>query len=151
MKKSNGRLNASDCPFSGTSSTHAKGNPPSPNKKAAKVGPNIDNSLLTDQDDDALDFLNWKELPQDVHDRMKACKHKLTAQTSSSLIRFKNDLTVEMGANRENPTEGMEFHCVSTNLQENLHLQIRLQTQPLALCQGTAQDLVNAISKDGER
>ena len=101
MKKSNGQPNASDCPLSSTSSACAKGCPPSPNKKASKVGTNTDNSLLIDQTNDASDFLNWKELPQDVHDRMKACKDKLTMQTSSSLTRFRNDLTVETDANRE--------------------------------------------------
>ena len=54
----------------------------------------VDDSLPVDHVDDASDFLKWKELPQGICDRMKACWDKLTAQTSSSLTRFRNDLTV---------------------------------------------------------
>ena len=62
MKKSRGLPNASECPLADTTSAHSKGHPPRLNKKASKVGTGADDSLLTDQADDASDFLNWKEL-----------------------------------------------------------------------------------------
>ena len=71
----------------------AKGFPLNPTKKTGDAGTIVDDSLLTDHVDDASDFLNWKELPQDIHDQMKAQEDKLMVQTSSSLTRFQNNLT----------------------------------------------------------
>ena len=71
-----------------------KGLTPSPSKTAGKVGTrlHLERFLSTDQADDASVFLNWKELPQDVHDRMKAQEDKQIVQTSASLAGIQNNL-----------------------------------------------------------
>ena len=56
----------------------------------------MDDSLLTNHADEASDFLNWKELPQNAHDRTKAGKDKLIVQTSASPTGFQKDITVEI-------------------------------------------------------
>ena len=46
------------------------GLPPSPHKTVNKVwNPCLELTPLMDQADDASDFLNWNELPLDVHEK----------------------------------------------------------------------------------
>ena len=109
LKKSNGQLIES--PPLSTMLVCAKGHCPNPTKTAPKNGININGSLMTDQADDIFDFLDWKQLPKDVHDRMKAQENKLTVQTSSSLTQFRNHLTVELDA--QGKTQQREWNFVS--------------------------------------
>ena len=68
-----------------------------PSQNCKEKGINTDDSLfLTNQADDTLDFLNRRELPQDVHNQMKARKDKLTVQTNLLI-----NITLKIDSNGE--------------------------------------------------
>ena len=73
-----------------------EGLPPSPSKTAGEVkNSHLECTPLTNQANDASDFMIWREPPQDVCERMKAWEDRLTAQTRTSMTCFWNDLTVD--------------------------------------------------------
>ena len=126
----------------------AEGFPPSPSKTASKAGTHLDSSLLMDQVDDESDFLNWKELPQDVCNQMKAQENNQTVQTCLSLTsRFQNDLTVDPVTKHQREWKFILFPPTSS---KSMH-QIWLETQSPQKPQRTTKDVSNPISRNGER
>ena len=70
-----------------------EGLPPSPSKTAGEVkNSHLECTPLTNQANDASDFMIWREPPQDVCERMKAWEDRLTAQTNASMTWLQNSV-----------------------------------------------------------
>ena len=116
--------------------------PPSPSKTASKVkNLHLERTLLTDQADDASNFIKWKEPPRDVYESVRSREDRLTVQTSASMTQFRSHLTMDPIAKQQKEWNFILFPptsnkiCISqsgfkVNLQPCIKEQQKTWRQP---------------------
>ena len=103
------------------SGSGCKGPPPSPSKTSGEMkNLHLEHTLSTDQADDAPDFVNWQEPPQDVCERIEAQEDRMTAQTSASMTQFRNHLSEF----HKSETDEHETEIMDTLLVERSHCAV---------------------------